>query len=253
MQNFPPGPGGCRRARPVSESANVGVALTTQSFLATQLVFLVISGAASAVIGAGGVWLMARAGKAGWVFARSRVAPRLLGRWATYRMRNLLPRSSATELVPSEQVRLVGVVEADTVAMAELSGEPTVVSRHEVGERGGGSVERGLCAVDFSLRLEDGNKVKILARDAAARRALRLLDGEPHRWLGYRDHHGWYCESRVAPGDRVEVIGQLSREIDAQAERASDRQPGLSWTLVAGHDAMSLRFRTRPPVRPCGF
>jgi hypothetical protein len=228
----------------------VGVALsTTQSFLATQLVFLVISGAASTVIGAGAVWLAARASRAGWVFARSRVAPRLLGRWATYQMRNLAPRSSATDLVPAEQVRLVGVVESDTVAMAELSGVPAVVARHEVGERGGGSVERGLHAVDFSLRLEDGNTVKVLARDAAARRALRLLDGEPHRWIGFRDRHGWYCESRVAPGDKVEVIGQLSREIDVHAQRASDRQPGLAWTLVAGAQAMSLRFRTRSPVR----
>jgi hypothetical protein len=230
----------------------VGVALSvTDSFVATQLVFLVISGATSVVLGAGAVWLVTRAARATWVFGRSRVAPRVLGRWVTFRMRHLQAQSAAAELVPSAQVRLVGVVEADTVSMAEFSGVPSVVSRHEVGERGGGSVERGLCAVDFTLRLQDGNKVKVLARDAAARRALRLLDGEPHRWVGDRESHGWYCESRVAPGDTVEVIAQLSREIDARAERASDRQVGLSWTLVAGAHAMAVRFRTCPPLRTC--
>jgi hypothetical protein len=231
----------------------VGVVLsTTPSFVATQLVFLVISGAATAVLAAGGVWLMGRSLRALWAFGRSHVAPRLLGRWATYRMRNLAVRSSATELVPAEQVRLVGVVEAETVAMAEFSGVPTVISRHEVGERHGGSVERGLLAVDFTLRLQDGHRVKVRARDAAARRALRLLDGQPHRWVGYRDQHGWFCESRVVPGDTVEVIGQLSREIDVRAERANDRQAGLAWTLVAGHDALSLRFRTRAALGPAG-
>jgi hypothetical protein len=124
-----------------------------------------------------------------------------------------------------------------------------VVSRHEVGERGGGSVERSLSALNFSLRLADGSRVKVLAQEAAAHRSLRLFDTQPHRWKAEGKRGGWYCESRVAPGDEVEVIGRLSRQVDPHAERASDRQPALSWIVVAAKERISLRFATRPVLQ----
>jgi hypothetical protein len=226
----------------------VGSELTAESFLATKIAFLVISGAATTVIGSAGVWAALRAGRAAFVFARSRLAPPILQRWVALRVRKLALHASTASLDSTPLVRLVGVVESDNTAMAEFSGSPSVVSGHEVGERGGGSVERSLTALDFSLRLQDGNKVKVLAHDAANRNLLRLLDGEPHRWRADRQRGGWFCESRLAPGDQVEVIGSLSRRIDPNAERISDRQPALSWTVIAGKQRLSLRFRTRMPV-----
>ena len=80
---------------------------------------------------------------------------------------------------------------------AEFSGIAAVVSRHELGERGGGAVERSFAAHDFDLRLEDGSRVRVLARQAAGRRWLRLLDRQPDRWLGDKGAMGWVCESRV--------------------------------------------------------
>jgi hypothetical protein len=228
---------------------DVGAAAATAgSFVATKIVFLVISGAATTVVGAWGIWATLRAGRATFVYLRSRVSPRLLQAWVALRVRKLAAHSGLTgDFVAAGPVRLRGVVEADddAVGHGEFSGAPAVVSRHEVGERGGGSVERGLTARDFSLRLRDGSRVKVLAEDAAAHRALWLVDPRPHRWKGDRRKGGWFCESRVAPGDEVEVIGRLSREVDPHAERASDRQPALSWIVVAAQGRMALRFLTR--------
>ena len=236
---------------------DVSAALTTtgaivdsvaSSFVATKLVFLVISGAATTVVGAYGVWATVRAGRAAFVFARSRLAPRLLRAWVALRVRKWARHSSVAQLVPSGPALLVGVVEAEAVGHAEFSGAPSVVSRHEVGERGGGSVDRSLNALDFSLRLADGSRVRVLAKEAAAHRSLWLVDTQPHRWKGDRARGSWFCESRVAVGDQVEVIGRITREVDPRAERASDRQPALSWIVIAAKERIALRFATSPPL-----
>jgi hypothetical protein len=230
---------------------DVGSAVTTaSSFVATKIVFLVISGAATTVVGAWSIWATIRAGRAAFVYVRSRLSPRILQAWVALRVRKLAQHSALGDFAGGGQVRLVGVVEATDmdIGHAEFSGAPAVVSSHEVGERGGGSVERTLAAHDFSLRLSDGSKVKVMASDAAAHHALLLVDPRPHRWKGDRVKGGWFCESRVAPGDEVEVIGRLSREVDPHAERASDRQPALSWIVVAAKERLALRFKTRRPL-----
>jgi hypothetical protein len=231
---------------------DVGAAVTTaSSFVATKIVFLVISGAATTVVGAWTIWATIRAGRAAFVYVRSRLSPRVLEAWVAVRVRKLAQHSALADFSGGGLVRLVGVVEAPDIDVghAAFSGAPAVVSHHEVGERGGGSVERTLTAHDFSLRLSDGSKVKVMAGDAAAHRALWLVDPHPDRWKGDRAKGGWFCESRVAPGDHVEVIGRLSREVDPNAERASDRQPALSWIVVAAKEHMALRFRTRRALK----
>ncbi len=227
---------------------DAGALSTVDSFAATQIVFMVIAGASASMISGGAVWAAVRGTRAAIVFLRSRVLPPLGLRWLSHRTRHLALRESlrtaASDLGGATRVRLSGVVEADRLAMAGFSGQPTVISRHEVGERGGGSVDRGLAVVDFHLRLADGSKVRVLAEDAHSRRALRIYDQRPHRWRAERDDRGWFCESRLAPGDSVEVIGQVQRELDTHAERVSDRQAPLTWTLRADQ-RLCVRFRTR--------
>jgi hypothetical protein len=226
------------------------VLTTAGSFAATKIVLFVISGAATTMFVCGAVWALGRASRATFASVRSRLVPHVLHRLVERRVRKLAVHTSKDALVPGNLVRLVGVVEAENLALAAFSGAVAVVSRHEVGERGGGSVTRGGAALDFNLRLGDGSKVKVLASEAVTTRSLWLLDARPDRWSGRRSAHGWFCESRIAPGDRIEVIGQLSRAVDVNAERASDRQPGLTWTIGAGEARMTLRFATRADSDP---
>jgi hypothetical protein len=231
----------------------VGSGLTVaESLLATKIAFLVFSGATGVVLAGGGIWLLARACRAGLAFARTWALPRLQVTWAGFRFRKLPLSSGAAQLEPAQRVRVQGVVEGAAVVRAEFSGIAAVVSRHELDERGGGAVGRSFAAQDFDLRLEDGSRVRVLAREAAGRHWLRLLDCRPDRWLGDKGAMGWVCESRVQPGETIEVIGRLSRQVDPTAPRISDRHPALGWTLAADSEPLFLRFWTpsRRLLRP---
>jgi hypothetical protein len=223
----------------------VGSGLTVaESLLATKIAFLVFSGATVVVLASGGIWVALRAFRAALAFARTWILPRLQVAWAGFRFRKLPVSSGAAQLEPSHRVRVQGVVEGASVTRAEFSGVAAVVSRHELGERGGGAVERSFAAHDFDLRLEDGSRVRVMARQAAGRHWLRLLDRKPDRWLGEKGAMGWVCESRVEPGETIEVIGRLSRQVDPTAPRISDRQPALGWMLAADSEPLFLRFWT---------
>jgi hypothetical protein len=213
--------------------------------LATKIAFLVFSGATAVVLAGGGIWVVLRGFRAVAAFARTWALPRLLVAWAGFRFRKLPLSSGAAQLEPSRRVRVQGVVvEGASLTRAEFSGIAAVVSRHELDERGGGAVERSFEAHDFDLRLEDGSRVRVMARQAAGRRWLRLLDRRPDRWLGDKGAMGWVCESRVQPGETIEVIGRLSRQVDPTAARVSDRQPALGWTLAAESEPLFLCFWT---------
>jgi hypothetical protein len=216
------------------------------SFLATQIAFLVISGVSVVVLVGGGLWLMVRSARALGAYGRTVLKPMLAGRWISRRFK-ALPFVSATPAVPAGSlVRLKGRVEAETVYRAEFSGLPSVVCRHEFGEVGGGGAGDGFTVSDFVLRLEDGNSVRVRACDAADRKALVLVDRHPQRWYDGGAGEGWFWESRLAPGDELEVIGRLQQEVDGRIARISDRQPALGWTMRAGQEGMFLCFATRP-------
>jgi hypothetical protein len=221
-----------------------------ESFIATKIAFMVVSGVAVVVMGSAATWAALRSCRAALAFLRARALPRLVRSWVVHRFGKLPLLSASPPLEAGELVRLVGVVEGSPVARASFSGVASVVFRQEVGEIHGGSVERGLAACDFRLRLDDGSTLSVRAGDAAQRRALRLDDERPHVWRGDVSKRGWFCESRVEAGDRIEVIGRLCRELDVNAQRASDRQAALGFAVVAGDEALFLCFvtRERPPA-----
>jgi hypothetical protein len=231
------------------------------SFLATQIAFLVISGVSVVVLVSGGIWVMVRTARALAAYGRTVLLPTLAGRLVSRRFR-ALPAGSSTPVAGAAHkvgslVRLRGKVEAEAVHRAEFSGAPSVICSHEFGEVGGGGEGHGLIAQDFLLRLDDGGTVRVRARDAADRKLLALVDRQPQRWRG-QGGDGWFWESRLSPGDEIEVIGCLQRELDSSAPRVSDRQPALGWSLMAGPAAgrgrsrggLFLCFVTRPAV--CG-
>lgn len=222
----------------------VALALAGTSFV-TKIALLVITGSLTTLLSCVGLWAVARLVRAGLSGLRSRLSPRVLDRWVNFRTRRVPVVSHGNALTPASLVRLVGVVDGDGTTRAAFSGLSAVAARHEIGERGGGRVNHGMAAQNFTIRLQDGHKVTVQARDALDQKNLRLIDRDPDRWRDGRNTHGWFCESRLAPGDEVEVIGQAARTIDRNSERIGDRQPALSWTVVAGSMPLSLRFGTR--------
>jgi hypothetical protein len=224
-----------------------------ESLIATKIAFMVVSGVAVVVMASAATWALVRSCRAALAFLRARALPRLVRTWVVHRFGELPLLSASAPLEAGELVKLVGVVEGRAVGRASFSGVASVVFRQEVGEIHGGSVERGLQAGDFRLRLDDGSTVCVRAGEAVARRALRLDDGRPHVWRGDVSKRGWFCESRIEPGDRIEVIGRLCRVLDVNAQRASDRQAALGFAVVAGDEALFLCFVTRersPADRP---
>jgi hypothetical protein len=141
-------------------------------------------------------------------------------------------------------VRLRGVVEANRARPAYLSGLPSVACQHTLGETGGGSITSGVTAMSFGLRLGDGTFVVVPAADACERHRLKLFDRKPHRW-NEPSMRAWVCESRIVPGDQVEVVGRLQRTIDPSASRLGGRTPALQWTLHPVNDELPIFFETK--------
>jgi hypothetical protein len=222
------------------------------SFLATQIAFLVISGVSVVVLTGGAIWTLVRSARALAAYGRTAILPTLTGRWVARRFRALATSSARPEQAVGSLIRLRGRVEAEKVQRAEFSGVPSVICRHEFGDVGGGGAGEGLLVSDFVLRLDDGTSVRVRAGDAAARKSLALVDRQPQRWHGRGAGQGWFWESRLVPGDELEVIGRLQRELDASAARISDRQPALGWSVVAGVERLLLCFTTRPVLALAG-
>jgi hypothetical protein len=178
--------------------------------------------------------------------------PRLAKWRASRRFRALPVLSGAPASLESGSVRLRGLVEGgDHLRAAELSGLRSVAYRVAYGERGGGSVHDDTWASDFDLRLCDGTSVRVLAREASAQGLLKLIDGKAERWNSPTSREGWFCESRLVPGDEIEIVGTLLRQIDLSAERSSDRQAPLRWKLLPVRSGLFVYFDTRPaPPRP---
>jgi hypothetical protein len=171
--------------------------------------------------------------------------PLLRARWIAHRVR-AVPQAGP-RLLPGTRVRLCGVVESELPDQAALSGVATVVCWHALGEVCGGTVAEGVTASSFVLRLADGNAVRVAADQAAAAGRLTLADRARHHWTDRRRMRAWYCESRVSPGDRIEVAGVLRRDLDPAAPRLHERQPPLGWSLEADDHPLVLAFATMAP------
>jgi hypothetical protein len=196
----------------------------------------------------GALWMVVHAARSVLGLGRTAMLPALTAAWLERRLRARPAITGASGLVHGATVRCRGVVEADGLAQAKLSGAGVVACEHAFGESGGAIVGRGLAARDFLLRLQDGTAVRVWARAAAESDRLCLVDTRPARWQGKRWLGAWFSESRVAPGDEVEVVGVIEMEVDADAPRLGDRQPPVCWTMTAARGKLLIRFATRPLV-----
>jgi len=181
--------------------------------------------------------------------ASTQIWPVLAARWMYRRLRALPAIALGPRLRPGARACLAGVVECEQPGNATLSGVPAVVCWYALGELCGGAVDEGVAAASFVLRLADGTAVRVTAEEAAAAGRLTLADGGRDHWIDERRSRAWYCESRISPGDRIEVAGHLRREVDPRAARLHDRDLPLGWAIVADdQQPLVLAFRTRAPA-----
>jgi hypothetical protein len=133
-------------------------------------------------------------------------------------------------------VRIAGTVETDALGRSKLCGLMAVAWSYCVRGDYGGLIDGGVDGLDFFLRLADGTLVRVRASAAASRGRLRVAGGRAKTWTGKplaRTESGWFSESRVAPGDHVEVVGFLSKEFDFQSGAPAPRSFPVTYSISA--------------------
>jgi hypothetical protein len=167
-------------------------------------------------------------------------------RWA----RQVRPISESISLSTGELVGLQGQVHALVPRRSPRTFQPAVVCAFVLRHGFGAPFERGGEADDFDLALKDGTVVRVHAAEAAAARAL-IVASETSLVAHSPYASGLWCqEIRVAPGDEVEVVGRLGRELDASEAPISPRHLPVRWAVRASGEAEPLMVtrgrRTEP-------
>jgi hypothetical protein len=133
-------------------------------------------------------------------------------------------------------VRARGRVEATVVRRSRLGNHPAVACSFCLRGEFGGVIDADVEADDFLLRLADGELVRVRAAGAAREHALAIVDGDAAA-AGAKElpraTGGWFQEARVAPGEEIEVVGLLRRELDSSAAAPGPRALPTIWSLVA--------------------
>jgi hypothetical protein len=147
---------------------------------------------------------------------------------------------NSSVLPPSGYVRISGTVEADAVGRSKLCGGVAVAWSFCVRGDYGGLIDSGVDGMDFFLRLADGALVRVRASAAAKDGRLRVAGGRVKTWTGKplaRTESGWFSESRIAPGDQVDVVGFLSKEFDFESGAPAPRHSPVTYAVNApDHD-----------------
>jgi hypothetical protein len=194
------------------------------------------------IIGKGGVTKLGflAAGAAGL----ARLSARLV-RWQLRRLASLhVSLASLRGSPPGSLVRVVGTVRAEAAFAAAVSGEPAVMTRYEV-RPASGPASHQLRGVDFYLDLEGaGESVRVSVKDAYFDDRHALESNTPANFgvVGSGSCDTRYREARLAPGDRIEAVGVLVREVDPQITGGPGRAPGLRQVIRASpHLPLLLR------------
>jgi hypothetical protein len=108
-----------------------------------------------------------------------------------------------------------------------------------------------LTAVALVLAGRVARQGRVMLRAARAHlRAgtLALVDGGCERWSGKpvaQGEPGCFTEARVSPGDEVEVVGRLGKEVDVHAPSSGHRLPPTRYTLTAPEHGPLLVLASR--------
>jgi hypothetical protein len=172
-----------------------------------------------------------------------------LSNWRKWRRFSASKRlEELTAARSGEVVRVVGTIEAcGTLFHAPSTNRSVVYARtlfSEAGYRGRPSptAREEIRAVPFRIRLDSGSCVQVKPADvllADPTRQLAAVSPEVLEALGAAlrgpllRREPTFLQATLAPGDRVEAVGQLTAEVNVRGEAAPARGSPLVHTLVA--------------------
>ena len=181
---------------------------------------------------------------------RTRLLPGIAALAVVRRMQRTAAGLHPRDFFDGQIVRLRGTV-VDEGLPGPAGGADAVICRQSVRNALGSVLSEGILAHDFDLLLDTGEAIRVQVETAAGLRALVVLDGAEDHWEGQGLVKGWFCESRLRPGDEVETVGTLLREIDPRAAAHGFRKPSVRWTLIAApSQPLVLRFATTGKSAP---
>ncbi len=200
-----------------------------------------------------GFWGPALAGLLAAALAR---LPVRVGRWYRQRRMTRQPLSGPlADLPDGTLVRLSGVIEPERGAFPALGGgKPAVFVRTVFplsGEVvGGPGFREDVRGIPFQIRLRDGTRVRLdpatlhpVDEPAATSVPVDLMK-QLSAARPQRRSRGNFRQVRLAPGDRIEVMGCLNKVVDPQGQSAPGRGVPLAFTLSpAGEGRVMLRKR----------
>jgi hypothetical protein len=148
---------------------------------------------------------------------------------------------------PGSLVRVVGTVRAPEPFTSAVTGKPAVLAHYEA--RGESEHRHHVRGIDFLLDIDDSEPVRVAVKKA-------YFDGRPGEETDTAADpavvplHGagriTYREARIAPGDRVEAVGVLVREVDPTASAGPGRAPPLR-LVIQGGPRLPVLLRVLPP------
>jgi hypothetical protein len=186
--------------------------------------------------------------KIGYLAVAGAGLARLSGRLFGWQLRRVAAAhatsASLREARDGALVRVVGRVLATEPFTAALSGRPAVLCHYEV--RGGGvAAQHEVRGIDFLLEIDEGEPLLVSVREAFLEDRPGKITAEPAdaSVLGARVGDGVeYREARLSPGDRIEALGVLTRQIDPTLSGGPERAPPLRMVVRAGaHVPLLLR------------
>jgi hypothetical protein len=184
-------------------------------------------------------WLVAIGG--GAVLFRARALLRWCTRVANARLRRAALHVTAGSLRGSPAgslVRVMGTVLAPEPFVSAVMGKPAVLAVYE-----GTPAYHQVRGIDFMLEVDGGEAVRVAVQDAYFDEAAREESAAVARFRVVGNEAGFFWrEARIGPGDRVEAIGVLVREVDPTLAAGPGRDPPLRCVIRArGRTPLLLR------------
>jgi hypothetical protein len=123
-------------------------------------------------------------------------------------------------------------------------GRESVASQFWTMTRLGDVVDTEAAARDFLIALADGAEVLVRAGEAGRRRSLSIVAAGRFGAIPIVRGAGYLHEARLGPGEEVEAIGELRRDVDPSVASAHPRARPMRWTLVVPPDGPLALFRS---------
>jgi hypothetical protein len=194
-------------------------------------------------------WSMVAAAVVGGTLAP---LPHYLRAWRNFRRRRYwLPTAQLDGVAPGTPVRVRGIVEATGEAYLDSGSGMTAVFSRTVFAHAGAGLREEIRGVPFDVRLLGGGAVRLdpatlLLLDPPRR--LERFTPEVQAAVGrkrpglFRDQ---YRQSRLAPGDAVEALGYLARDVHPDGAAAPGRGVPLVHSLAPAQDGHVLVRKLR--------